>query len=553
MIRKIFLDGELGEKFTPVLEYEGDNIAGAFRCINANYPEFRKYLMDAHEADIGFSVEVEGRQLEDPRECLLNIKEGDIIITPVPAGSKSAGGKILAAVAITALLFTPGGANLLLYGGSQTIAPTSLYAGLQAAGGIYAAAGVVSFGIATNLAITGIQQIMAPDPSVDKGEPDSYLFNGAEQNIVEGDPVPVLYGRLRVPGRPISFDVTAGSSGRVPTRANYTLNANGDIDYEAIELAARASDAAEQSGTMQAEEGVNRGTVLSEVDTQVPAEPTGAVRSQTITVVDLISEGPIYGLVNGTSSVYLDNRPVTNATDSAIKLYETGTTFTYNGTTSVTVANLPSDITLGSLSGKYLIGREAYSSSVSSVSESTVGGIRKLTVNTASSFFQSAWVATDGLLINPLIRIKDTTSEQIFFEGIIESQSGTSAICTSVQPFLVPVTGFTYQVLIDIPYEISSYSAPTITLATAAAFSGTLKGDISSNIIDASTLALADEISQISKFPGFNITTRNGTKNQSPISDGDAGIASTSAFTAVPGGERNGTKRAWNRQYRCIR
>ena len=538
MIRKIFLDGELGEKFTPVLEYEGDNIAGAFKCINANYPEFRKYLMDAHEADIGFSVEVEGWQLEDPRECLLNIREGDIIITPVPAGSKSGGGKILAAIALTTLLFIPGGAALVgLHG---TMSSATIAQALSAAGGFYATAGTALGLLATNLAITGIQQLMAPDPSVDKEEPDSYLFNGAEQNIVEGDPVPVLYGRLRVPGRPISFDVTAGSSGRVPTRANYTLNANGDIDYEAVELAARASDAAEQSGTMQAEESVNRGTVLSQVDTQVPAEPTGAVRSQTITIVDLISEGPIYGLVNGTSSVYLDNKPVTNTVDSAIKLSETGATFTYNATTSVTVANLPSDITLGNLSGRYLIGREAYSSSVSSVSESTVGGIRKLTVNTASSFFQAAWVATDGSLINPLIRIKDTTSGQIFFEGIIESQSGTSAVCTSVQPFLVPVTGYTYQVLIDLPYEISSYSAPTITLSTAASFSGTLKADISSNIIDASTLALADEISQISKFPGFNITTRNGTKNQAPISDGDAGIASTSAFTTSPGTQLRG-------------
>ena len=47
---------------------------------------------------------------------------------------------------------------------------------------------------------------MAPDPSVDSDQEQSYLFNGQEQNVIEGDPVPVLYGRLRVPGQIINFE-----------------------------------------------------------------------------------------------------------------------------------------------------------------------------------------------------------------------------------------------------------------------------------------------------------------------------------------------------------
>ena len=53
----------------------------------------------------------------------------------------------------------------------------------------------------------GIQQMMAPDPASDSDQEESYLFNGAEQNIVEGDPVPLLYGKLRVPGQPVSFEI----------------------------------------------------------------------------------------------------------------------------------------------------------------------------------------------------------------------------------------------------------------------------------------------------------------------------------------------------------
>jgi hypothetical protein len=39
----------------------------------------------------------------------------------------------------------------------------------------------------------------------------TYLM-GAEQNIIEGDPVPVLYGRLRVPGQPVSFEIAGASA-----------------------------------------------------------------------------------------------------------------------------------------------------------------------------------------------------------------------------------------------------------------------------------------------------------------------------------------------------
>ena len=64
--------------------------------------------------------------------------------------------------------------------------------------------------VGVNLAITGLQELMAPDPSTDHFKmqvKDTYLFQGSQQNIIEGDPVPVLYGELRVPGRPISVRV----------------------------------------------------------------------------------------------------------------------------------------------------------------------------------------------------------------------------------------------------------------------------------------------------------------------------------------------------------
>ena len=66
-----------------------------------------------------------------------------------------------------------------------------------------------------NLAMTGLTEMMAPDPEGDKDQQSSYNFNGLEQNVIEGDPVPVLYGRLQVPGQPVNFEVTNA-------RRNYT-------------------------------------------------------------------------------------------------------------------------------------------------------------------------------------------------------------------------------------------------------------------------------------------------------------------------------------------
>ena len=72
--------------------------------------------------------------------------------------------------------------------------------------------GKIIAGFAVGLALQGLAQIMAPDPSVDDpNNPENYLFNGAQLNMEEGDPMPLLYGELRVPGRQASLHVTGGS------------------------------------------------------------------------------------------------------------------------------------------------------------------------------------------------------------------------------------------------------------------------------------------------------------------------------------------------------
>jgi len=205
MIRKVYLDGEMAEKFGSEFTIKAKTTADVFRNLECNFPEMRQYLMECHEKDIGFLCQVGDEALQDEEELLLSLGEGDVYISPQPAGSKSGIGKILAAIAIVAIMLTPGLREFFITTSLTSVGP---YAATFSYG--LTTAGLVAASLAVNLALTGIQQMMAPDPSVDDFNNDketSYLFQGAEQNVIEGDPVPVVYGQLRVPGRPIGFEV----------------------------------------------------------------------------------------------------------------------------------------------------------------------------------------------------------------------------------------------------------------------------------------------------------------------------------------------------------
>ena len=213
MLRNAYLHGELGDKFVPHFEIDCTTPAEVFKCLDANFGGVKEYFLEKAEEGVGYHIEVAGTELEYVEELLMDVKEGDIIITPVPAGSKGIG-KILAAIAIIAVVVYTGGQALALANASAAMAGTATTA--VTVGSAIAATGtlgMIAVGFAANLALVGLQEMMAPDPSVDTQVNDeAYLFNGAQQNIQSGDPVPVLYGRLKVPGQPISFEVIGESA-----------------------------------------------------------------------------------------------------------------------------------------------------------------------------------------------------------------------------------------------------------------------------------------------------------------------------------------------------
>jgi len=198
MLRNVYLEGEIGEKFGREWQFDAASFKEVLNGIDCNVDGFRKYLIDCAERGIGFTCHIEGRAIEQEEELLMKLNEGDMIITAIPAGSKSAGAKILGAIALAAITYYTFGAGSWLATGWGT-------GGMSAA--TQATIAAVGYGMAVNLALAGVQQLMAPDPATDSGAETDYLFNGSAQNIIEGDPVPILYGELKVPGHPISFEV----------------------------------------------------------------------------------------------------------------------------------------------------------------------------------------------------------------------------------------------------------------------------------------------------------------------------------------------------------
>ena len=203
MQHSVYLQGELGERFGSKFVVNTNNYADIFKCINANRPDFLPYVRKCHQEDINFMVETEDGSI-DQTDLIVPICKGDVTISLVPAGSKSGIGKILAAIAIVIIImYNPG---LFAAVGAEGAVATNFALGLNTYGAIAAS-------MAINLAMTGIQQLMAPDPAVDQDAPTNYLFSGGANNAVEGDPIPILYGELRVPGRPIAVDILQGGNG----------------------------------------------------------------------------------------------------------------------------------------------------------------------------------------------------------------------------------------------------------------------------------------------------------------------------------------------------
>lgn len=192
-MKHIILYGHLAKKFGRHHYFDVRTPGEAVRALSANFPGFKGHVLQHNEP--GYHVRV-GKEYRD-EEGLGWPVDGSIKIIPAVTGSGSIGKIILGA----ALVF---------------FAPYA--AGFLATSGAWAAAAVafqVMPAVGYALALGGVSQLLFSPPPMQGGanEPvDSkpgYAFDGPVNTTVQGNAVPVCYGRVLVGSQVVSAGIEA--------------------------------------------------------------------------------------------------------------------------------------------------------------------------------------------------------------------------------------------------------------------------------------------------------------------------------------------------------
>jgi predicted phage tail protein len=186
-LRTIRLYGKMGSQFGRVHRLAVKTPVEAVRALSALYPGFQQYMTTAHLKGVEFAVFVGKRNLSKD-ELTHPTGDNDIRIAPVLKGSKSGGvlNIVLGAVFI-ALSFIPG---------------------------IGQAAQMAMMSAGIGMAAGGVVQLLSPQLGGlgSKDSPENkagYSFNGPVNTEAQGNPVPLLYGRLIVGSAVISASIRA--------------------------------------------------------------------------------------------------------------------------------------------------------------------------------------------------------------------------------------------------------------------------------------------------------------------------------------------------------
>lgn len=187
-LRTIRLYGYLGARFGRIHRLAVASAAEAVRALCAMVPGFEAELIGSKSRGIRYAVFL-GRQNIGKDDLALPPGQDDIRIAPVLQGAKRAG-----------LFQTILGAALIAVG-----AVVSFYGG-------GAGTPIMQFGAAMMLG--GVVQMLSPQQVglSAKDGPDnaaSYSFNGPVNTSAQGNPVPLLYGRLTVGSAVVSAGIYA--------------------------------------------------------------------------------------------------------------------------------------------------------------------------------------------------------------------------------------------------------------------------------------------------------------------------------------------------------
>ena len=245
-MRKIYLEGQLGEKFGEEWSLDVSSPAEALQAIMAQRPGMRQFITSS-EGIQGYEVLVDNESIDMLEELVIqdpSMKQSYTFV-PVIGGSKSSGLMMVLGVALIAVTggfggaFVPGfmgnavaGAGAVA-GGTATAAQAAILStgGVTvSAGATLSAANVAALHAATSttamlatqglgylgsaLLLGGAAMMLAPDvpdgTSSEKAE--NYLFGGPVNTVKQGQAIPLVYGRAIVGSKTISASVFTNTS-----------------------------------------------------------------------------------------------------------------------------------------------------------------------------------------------------------------------------------------------------------------------------------------------------------------------------------------------------
>lgn len=185
MIRNIYLHGALGDKFEPECCLDVNSVGEALHALCTQLDGFQAYF------ETNYYEVVRGDQFIDvesqEHQMLMLGQINEIHILPCAAGSKEGGiGKAILGIAAIGLSF--------------------YVPGISVAGGLITNSTIASFGF--SLLLGGVSSFLSPKPEQPKSaeavaQNASALFS-LPSTPYEGMAIPVIYGRGRYEGIPIS-------------------------------------------------------------------------------------------------------------------------------------------------------------------------------------------------------------------------------------------------------------------------------------------------------------------------------------------------------------
>ena len=269
----------------------------------------------------------------------------------------------------------------------------------------------------------------------------------------------------------------------------------------------------------------------------------GLSREQTISITDLISEGPIEGLVNGEASIFLNDDRIVPLENTAVSNLSNSSTIapsislTFGSTSATLIGTIPTS----NLGVRNFRIKEVFSSSInvgSIVPSQIDSNVSALEVSTPTAFFTADMAFNNGLpstyfgYFNDLVRLVIEETGTIV-PGFLSYVDSTNAIFSSKveDPILLDIfkeesVGNTVKIVIDGVLQSITSATNAITLLNASTIpTGTYEIIIGSSILD-------DLVSQgIQNSGAVTYQFRNGNANQEPIIDlggtGSVSIIST--------------------------